>query len=687
MSAISEFHERRNLELAWTWIKSNPDAMYKHYCGELYARFAIADDLLLDDLHDRLRRDIYEPHHATKILIPKKSGILRPYTILTVEDQIVYQSMANVVAERLAPRVRHRYMTQVFGHLYAGRTSNWFYTKWSDGYKEFNKAARKAFRRGLKYAASFDLTACYDSLDHGVLCHFLKQLGCELEFCQALREYLSVWTATGERIYQNHGIPQGPLSSGLISEAVLQYFDINTSPRSNLIYLRYVDDIRLFAKKEGDLRSSLVRLDRLSKDIGLFPQASKIDIHRIIRIEDELKSVSTPTEATVRNATVVDQKKLAKRLVQLSPRLTPEVHIEDETRFKYLFAFAQPSSRLNSRLLTISKARPDLVPTVARYFSRYRWLPFSVSRELIARIKAGHLYDHVTARWLDVIQNRLRGGDEGKADIAVRALWDPRHLSADLAANAGTRLIRAGMLTLPQTRRLLTAHKDWWARTEFVSVLTGQWFGAIALEALVNTALRDKNPDVSLAAAWQAAVLHVPVTGALVTINRSGGKALRQLGVLKRVGGRSCGVAWSMEKITGRAFSIKWKTVFGSAYRQAEIQAIQMKAAATTNATTFVNTADVFNDLLLSRLYQHDPSLGVYILGRLGSVLNSTRLSSDYPFTFRLCQQIHTERLSSNLSHPIVRATGRRTRRIPFRFLRTAKRLYSGSLLELEATW
>lgn len=687
MSAISEFHDRRNLELAWAWIKSNPDAMYKHYCGELYARFAIADDLLLDDLYDRLRRGIYEPQHATKILIPKKSGILRPYTILTVEDQIVYQAMANVVAERLAPRMRLRYMTQVFGHLYAGRASKWFYAKWSDGYREFNKAARKAFRRGLKYAASFDLTACYDSLDHGVLCYFLSELGCEPEFCQALRDYLTVWTATGERIYQNHGIPQGPLSSGLISEAVLQYFDINTSPKSNLIYLRYVDDIRLFAKKEDDLRVSLVRLDRLSKDVGLFPQASKIDIHRITNIEDELKSVSNPTAAAVRNAVFVDQIKLCKRLVQLSPRITPEVRISDETKFKYLLAYAEPSSRLNSRLLLISRARPDLVPTIARYFSRYRTLPLSVSRDLIARIKAGHLYDNVIARWLDVIQGRLRPGEEGRANAAVRSLWNPRHLSADLAANAGKRLLGAGMLPLPQTRRVLTAHKDWWVRAELISALSSQQFGTIALEALVNSGLRDKNSDVSLAAARQAAVLPVSVIGTLVNINRSGGKALRQLGVLRRVQGRNCGIAWSMEKITGRAFSINWKRVFGPAYRQGEVQAVQMKAAASTSATTFVNTADVFNDMLLGRLYEYDASLGGYTLGNLGSVLTSTRLQNGYPFTFRLCEQIHTERLSSNLSHPVVRATGRPTRRIPFKFIRTAKRLYLNCLLELETIW
>jgi hypothetical protein len=120
--------------------------------------------------------------HSCKFLIPKKSGILRPYTILTVEDQIVYQALVNVIAERLAPKMRNSYLTQTFGHIYAGKTSQWFYRRWNDGYKAFNQATRAAFNRGLVYAASFDLTACYDSLDHAVLCHFLTQLGIEQEF-------------------------------------------------------------------------------------------------------------------------------------------------------------------------------------------------------------------------------------------------------------------------------------------------------------------------------------------------------------------------------------------------------------------------------------------------------------------------------------------------------------------------
>ena len=97
MTALSDFQDRNNLDRAWRWIRSNPDPGYKRYCSEFYSRFAVADDLIIDDLQQRLQRGFYEPSHSCKFLMPKKSGILRPYTILTVEDQIVYQALVNVV--------------------------------------------------------------------------------------------------------------------------------------------------------------------------------------------------------------------------------------------------------------------------------------------------------------------------------------------------------------------------------------------------------------------------------------------------------------------------------------------------------------------------------------------------------------------------------------------------------------
>ena len=155
MSDLSQLRHPDNLRRAWRWLRSNPDAAYKSYFRSLYQRFAIAEDALLDDLADRLRRGIYEPESSTKLFHPKASGILRPYSLLSVEDQIVYQAALNLIAEKLYPRVVQRYNKTVFGHLYAGKTSTWFYRKWTDGYRAFNQATKQAFADGYVYTASF----------------------------------------------------------------------------------------------------------------------------------------------------------------------------------------------------------------------------------------------------------------------------------------------------------------------------------------------------------------------------------------------------------------------------------------------------------------------------------------------------------------------------------------------------
>ena len=99
-----------NLARAYRWIQSNPDAEQKNYFRDAYAAYAAASRLNLQRLRKHLVRHAYEPDHASKIYLPKPSGILRPYTLLTVNDQIVYQACVNVVAEKLRPKIRRRYL-------------------------------------------------------------------------------------------------------------------------------------------------------------------------------------------------------------------------------------------------------------------------------------------------------------------------------------------------------------------------------------------------------------------------------------------------------------------------------------------------------------------------------------------------------------------------------------------------
>lgn len=680
---LQEVFRLANLERAWRWVRSNPDPVYKHYFRDFYAAFAVADAGSLADLRNRLREDTYQPSHATKLYLPKPSGILRPFSLLAVEDQIVYQAFGNVIAERLSRRMAKQYLVTTFSHIYAGRNSPWFYKKWTDGYKAFNDAVRKAVADGFDCSASFDLTACYDSLDHGVLSHFLGQLGCDPDFCQRLTRYLSHWTATHDKIYQHHGIPQGPPPSGILAEAVLRFFDQNHGSHERVRYLRYVDDIRLFARTERELRRMLIRLDHTSKSVGLFPQSSKIHIHRITNVEAELKTISNPSEPAVRRF-AVNQNKLRKRIAELTPRF----RIRDITRFKFLLAHALPSSKLNGRVWRIYKRYPELFVQVLSYFARYEKLPRSVAVQLIEELPSSDLYPAVTAAILGTLTGRVTAPSDARAiDRHARSLWKPRTSPADLTAAVARWAIPRGLLSNGRIRYALKVHHDWWCRARIISELNRNVVGSTFLTDVVAEQLRDNVGDVATSAAMVA--IHNSVTVHVRKgMNAQAVRTLKAFGLAARAPQGPCLLEANIERILGRPSAIaNWRAIFGREYVHARRQIVLCAAESTGNASGFINALDVFNDMLLSRLYARDPSLGTYQTGNVGSILSSTRLRSQYPAVFTLVSQTHEKRLETYLSHPKVRKTGKRTGRVPYRFIGVARGLLRQGLNELAAKW
>lgn len=236
----------------------------------------------------------------------------------------------------------------VFFHIYAGKSSPFFYIRWQNSYATFATAVRNYFYRGYKYVASFDLTAFYNSIDHHVLKVFLQQSGVDPDTTSFLLRNLKHWTEAtwsagrGRPIYHEHGIPQGPAASGMLSEVVLQHLDaIGDRKSKDICYLRYVDDIKLMAKDEKALRRKLVALDIAAKEIGLFPQSSKIAIREIASPEEEIRSVSIPFEPAV--ATSATQKDVQQRVKELANRGNPK----NVTRFKYVLPLLKPTHVTN----------------------------------------------------------------------------------------------------------------------------------------------------------------------------------------------------------------------------------------------------------------------------------------------------------------------------------------------------
>jgi hypothetical protein len=682
MSDTTLMYDLDNLRRAWRWINTNPDATYKQYCRSLYTAYAVADEVLLADLRKRLREGTYRPSHATKIYFPKSSGILRPYSILTVEDQIVYQAFTNVIADKLLPRIRGRYLKEVFGHLYAGKRSSFFYRQWNKGYAALNEACRRAFARGYVYGASFDLTACYDSVDHGVLRYFLREIGCEAEFARSLSEYLCHWTATNHRVYHDHGIPQGPLSSGLLAEVVLQHFDDHRGSNREIRYVRYVDDIRLFAKTQMALRRMLVRLDMLSKDIGLFPQSSKVRIHRIADIEDELKSVSNPPEEVLAEP-AVDQEKLRKRLVAL----TPHCRIADSTRFKFLLARAKPSARLNDRLWNVLSNHPDAYASVFRYFQRYPKLPDAVAKKLLFEIRRQPLYHAIHAEMIRTADGRLTEKFQASFRRLIKSQWHPSSHPPELAAALGKVALQHGLLTFAQTRHAVGHSPDWWVRSELVDALNPSLIGEPSLETLANHVIRDEEvDDVAMMGAMCLQRYDLNVTSPSRDVRRHASNILREFGRMRRLTTGVCGVDQMFVNLLGSTVEgMRWKTFFGKHYLRAQRQAVTCRALLATNITAWVPALDVLNDLLLDSLFCLRPALGTHTLGSFGTLYKNPAFQSNFPKTWKMVKQIHDKRLESELAHAVVKTTKKPTGPIKFRYVATARWLIRPALAELKA--
>ena len=82
----------------------------------------------------------------------------------------------------------------------------------------------KAYADGYEYSASFDLTACHDSISHRSLEQLLCKSGVDEKCVKESLTLLETWSSEND-LKTHTGIPQGPQASGLIAEIVLSQYE------------------------------------------------------------------------------------------------------------------------------------------------------------------------------------------------------------------------------------------------------------------------------------------------------------------------------------------------------------------------------------------------------------------------------------------------------------------------------
>ena len=688
---VANVAKQSNLALAYNRLLTNPESTYKNFFRDTYSIYGMASEKNIELLRKKIKAG-YLPTQSIRVFMPKANGLNRMYTLLSIEDQIVYQAYANILANALTslPQITKRYKKSVFGNLCSKFDSEFFYQRWQDSYKAYTKAIIKSYEKGNKYIASFDLTACYDSINHNLLqsiltekCRFSEN--CATSFVRLLEKWES---ADGREL--GTGIPQGPQASGIVAEAVLQEYDsyIETLQKTmDFVYYRYVDDIRILAVNENTVKWVLFLLDKKSKELGLFPQSSKISTHEITDINKEIKRISKPLFEDE-----FDDEKKSQIAIDSIRKLLRE-DPADLTSIRRYFQCVTQNSKANKLAISAVKQYPNLIHSFAYYVQRYpRVIPPSISNYIYQccldktqQFSAGIL--------LEAASGNLNTTDAHKfSELAKKLLSNDKKTSFIIDSRFKSQLL---FLILKYDtakfgkRRISYVNKsNWWVKSTFINLAEKNSCITKLDNGILLDFMKSEVADLSLAVAN-----HYLLSGDVNTLPQISNMApvvqniLKESGLIMRSRYTNSQINKYLFVLTQEQYNFSWKKKLGKEHDQIERTFFTAIGYWKTDLTAFVNLWDTLDDRICSIITVAHSELGGYTLGKIGGIVDSKAFSSKLPKFFKMCMEVHKLRLSSYLSHSEVKKTHAYTGPIQQNKRKTIQKLIRDGLDELILFW
>jgi len=301
-STIEKYFNEENLKLAYYRVVCWPERLVKDRFG--INAFGANLDENCKNLADKLRDGAYIPQKGFKYYEPKSSGTQRTKTLLFIEDALVYQAIANVIAANVYPQLSDT-EDFVYGsvlmpdvakgvEIFKEQNQNFFFFKfWKSLYNKFKNSVIKAIEEDqATYKFETDITGFFDAIPHyNLLLTLSTEFGVEDEILDLLSECFNAWSGTKESSTPGVGIPQGPVPSSFFANLLLHPLDKQLMGEA-FKYFRYMDDINIYGYSEEELLDVLVKIDNYLKGQGLSINSKKTKIKKVDPKNDEtLKSL------------------------------------------------------------------------------------------------------------------------------------------------------------------------------------------------------------------------------------------------------------------------------------------------------------------------------------------------------------------------------------------------------------
>ena len=234
---LEQILDRDNLKQAWARVRSNKGAA--GIDGMSVTDFPAFSQVHMLRIMDQIREGRYAPAPVKRVWIPKPDGSKRPLGIPTVLDRVIQQAIAQV----LGPLFDADFSESSFGFRY-GRQAH-------AAVERIGEASQK----GYKWGVDCDLKGYFDTVNHDLLVHQLRQRISEKPVLRLIGKYLraGVRLEDGSTEKTLKGVPQGGPLSPLLANIMLDPLDKRIEAMG-LPFARYADDFLVVTRSKTRAR-------------------------------------------------------------------------------------------------------------------------------------------------------------------------------------------------------------------------------------------------------------------------------------------------------------------------------------------------------------------------------------------------------------------------------------------------
>jgi retron-type reverse transcriptase len=657
----NKFLSPSNFLLAWRRITTGSNLSYKRFFRDSYLGYEVSFEANLNSLIKRIKGGAYEPQPPDRIFIPKPSGFQRPISLLSVEDQIVWQAIANILELKWKTKRAEVERKVVFSNHH-GPNPIFFFEPWKYSYLGFI-ARIKEIHKDNKWTAHFDLASYFDTISHDHISNLITPKNKHSNIAEFLREVLHCWSSEKLSGRYSHGIPQGPIASAYVGEVILLDIDKPLmNAQNNFFYLRYVDDVRLFGKDEDSVRDGIIHLEQLSRNKGLVPQTKKTSIFYADTENEAIgKDISLSPE---------DDEKPAPKSHLLSSIDIESETITNTTKFKHFLYRGMVCPEHLDVLLRLFIKYPDLSDAFTQYFRKFQDNETIINYE-VRIIKAKRFpYQYVEGNvWL-----LLASIDKNQMSSELRSIAEKRIL---LPASKTNPYLRYGLLSYlaPYSKDIPKRIFNKFLYEEspvflalllptLASTFSPEHYALILRQCFIRT-----KPDAGLVASYRLAIDNIryeqlavprrqkaPVRNCLVGLGIQKSKVLPDI--------------TPFQELIQKRFQIQvsdWKPFLKREYNHAHKVLALADKAFEMNRSSWMCLMDSFNEILTRALIRKDRAIRQKLVdpdGKLvdyGALLKGNSFLAKYGLIDDVFLKVHERRCSIPEAHPYEKHSQRRT--------------------------